>query len=293
MANDAGRIPAIETYYNGFRFRSRLEARWAVFFDCMGVKYEYEPEKFQCGDVKYIPDFFLPELGRNKQSAAVEGTFFEVKGYVPSSEEIDKLNRLAATTHLRTYLFHGSAFDGTGGLFSWGHYRHELTPTHISQCPFCGIVDFPFTPERDDDELSSLPHLCIEECLFAQTYNIDSNFLDFQSGAETIRRPSSTPMLDIAYQMAKSARFEDPSHAIEIKSVCALMRKLAASKIWCGPATLVAIHKFAASLAANPQCPRYYEPWYVTHIQHFQFGRGLACPCSMCESTGTPSGGAQ
>lgn len=26
-------IKAIDTYYKGYRFRSRLEARWAVFFD--------------------------------------------------------------------------------------------------------------------------------------------------------------------------------------------------------------------------------------------------------------------
>lgn len=37
-------IKAIETVYNGYRFRSRLEARWAVFFDEMGVQYEYEAE---------------------------------------------------------------------------------------------------------------------------------------------------------------------------------------------------------------------------------------------------------
>lgn len=51
-------IKAIETFYNGYRFRSRLEARWAVFFDALGVKYEYEPEGFQLpsGDY-YLPDF--------------------------------------------------------------------------------------------------------------------------------------------------------------------------------------------------------------------------------------------
>ena len=38
---------AIETVYNGYRFRSRLEARWAVFFDALGVKYEYEAEGFE------------------------------------------------------------------------------------------------------------------------------------------------------------------------------------------------------------------------------------------------------
>ena len=35
-------LKAIETEYKGYRFRSRLEARWAVFFDACGVKWEYE-----------------------------------------------------------------------------------------------------------------------------------------------------------------------------------------------------------------------------------------------------------
>jgi hypothetical protein len=29
------KIKAIETRYKGYRFRSRLEARWSVFFDAM------------------------------------------------------------------------------------------------------------------------------------------------------------------------------------------------------------------------------------------------------------------
>ena len=52
---------AIETVYNGYRFRSRLEARWAVFFDAAGIKYEYEPEGFTDGDLFYLPDFYLPD----------------------------------------------------------------------------------------------------------------------------------------------------------------------------------------------------------------------------------------
>lgn len=35
-------IKAIETSYKGYRFRSRTEARWAVFFDALGVRWEYE-----------------------------------------------------------------------------------------------------------------------------------------------------------------------------------------------------------------------------------------------------------
>ena len=57
------KVKPIETRYKGFRFRSRLEARWAVFFDTLGVKYEYELEGFSLpSGVAYLPDFFLPDL---------------------------------------------------------------------------------------------------------------------------------------------------------------------------------------------------------------------------------------
>lgn len=57
-------IKPIETVYNGYRFRSRLEARWAVFFDAAGISYEYEPEGFKLKNGrKYLPDFFLPDFG--------------------------------------------------------------------------------------------------------------------------------------------------------------------------------------------------------------------------------------
>ena len=54
-------IKAIETEYNGYRFRSRLEARWAVFFDSAGIRYEYEPEGFELSFGRYLPDFYLPD----------------------------------------------------------------------------------------------------------------------------------------------------------------------------------------------------------------------------------------
>jgi len=40
-------IRAIETEYAGYCFRSRLEARWAVFFDQMGYDWVYEPEGYE------------------------------------------------------------------------------------------------------------------------------------------------------------------------------------------------------------------------------------------------------
>lgn len=54
-------IRAIETSYAGCRFRSRLEARWAVFFDALNIRWEYEPQGFYVGLVgrAYLPDFYL------------------------------------------------------------------------------------------------------------------------------------------------------------------------------------------------------------------------------------------
>lgn len=59
-------IKPIETYYNGYRFRCRLEARWAVFFDVMNVRYLYENEGFKLNfdngqSISYLPDFYFPE----------------------------------------------------------------------------------------------------------------------------------------------------------------------------------------------------------------------------------------
>jgi hypothetical protein len=53
------KIKAIETVYKNYRFRSRLEARWAVFFDALGIEWEYEKEGFDFAGVYYLPDFWL------------------------------------------------------------------------------------------------------------------------------------------------------------------------------------------------------------------------------------------
>lgn len=48
-------IKAIPTEYSGQMFRSRLEAKWAAFFDRCGWQWAYEPQDFD----GYIPDFRL------------------------------------------------------------------------------------------------------------------------------------------------------------------------------------------------------------------------------------------
>ena len=80
-----GELKAIETVYGGCRFRSRREARWAVFFDFLGIKWDYEEEGFDLNGVWYLPDFWLPDLC----------VWLEVKGSPPSYDEQEKAAMLA------------------------------------------------------------------------------------------------------------------------------------------------------------------------------------------------------
>jgi hypothetical protein len=59
---NARNAKAIETRYKGYRFRSRLEARWAVFFDALGIEWEYEKEGYDLPSGPYLPDFWLPQV---------------------------------------------------------------------------------------------------------------------------------------------------------------------------------------------------------------------------------------
>lgn len=73
------KLRAIETCYKGYRFRSRLEARWAVFFDALGLQWEYEPEGFETSAGWYLPDFWVPALD----------CWIEIKGTPPTQHEDD------------------------------------------------------------------------------------------------------------------------------------------------------------------------------------------------------------
>lgn len=56
-------MKAIETKYNDHLFRSRLEARWAVFLDTFGIDWNYEMEGYVLNNGQcYLPDFYLPQF---------------------------------------------------------------------------------------------------------------------------------------------------------------------------------------------------------------------------------------
>jgi hypothetical protein len=75
----------IPTVYKGRQFRSRLEARWAAFFDLLHWPYEYEPFDL----AGWIPDFLL--LGKTR-------VLVEVKPAVDFPEDIADEISIAAGT---------------------------------------------------------------------------------------------------------------------------------------------------------------------------------------------------
>ena len=76
-------IKAIPTEYDGVVFRSRMEARFAKWCDSWGIQWCYEPEGYEFGGERYLPDFYLPE----------SGIIIEVKPVI-ASNELSKIRRL-------------------------------------------------------------------------------------------------------------------------------------------------------------------------------------------------------
>jgi len=113
----ASALKAIETHYKGYRFRSRLEARWAVFFETLGVQWEYEPEGFELTMTGwYLPDFWISGFtAHDLCGPARTGSFwFEVKHSPPefNSPEERKLRELCVTSGQYGY-FGTSSFFGS------------------------------------------------------------------------------------------------------------------------------------------------------------------------------------
>lgn len=133
-------IKAIETVYKGYRFRSRLEARWAVFFGEAGIEYQYEPQGFTGIDGDpYLPDFYLPG---EKVYAEVKGTNEQLKD--------DARKILGAIDFNCTPVAKGLIILGeipNYENFSWGNIPmfpylwHEKSCVRVERATFCKEID--------------------------------------------------------------------------------------------------------------------------------------------------------
>lgn len=173
-------IPAIETHWDGYRFRSRIEARWAVFFRSLGWGYAYEPEGFVLASGRrYLPDFYLPAFD----------LWVEIKGAAPTQEEVDMLGEFAAAGKRCILLY------GTPSAEEHGVFFGCADPAHRYDAHYAGAMFARCRRCPDGIYLRTVweGSYCITPCPPTCT---------------TMKEPLPTPDIYAAYQAAKSARFE-------------------------------------------------------------------------------------
>ena len=142
-------IKAIQTRYKGYHFRSRLEARWAVFFEKMGLNWEYEPEGFELPGLYYLPDFRVT----TPQGFVM---WYEVKPRGVSHD--DTVNEFAYALAQDDDRFNTSiellSGDPQDVLFTkdMSKYRRNEAYGHSQpMCPRCGVITRPAFDMSDSD----------------------------------------------------------------------------------------------------------------------------------------------
>ncbi|MHB1453946.1 MAG: PDDEXK family nuclease [Saccharofermentanales bacterium] len=188
-------IKAIQTQYKGYLFRSRLEARWAVFFDACGVEYEYEPEGYDLGNgLMYLPDFLLHGVdGRDGGDI-----FVEVKGQMTDGDA-KKINRFAqlGMENPDQYGKSETAILVVGKIPE-GNNINEITQ-YISNNAYNDYGNWPnvFNFETIDGDYFAA-HPGINQDGKFELFGDDSSYLSSMNPAATER----------AYRLARHARFE-------------------------------------------------------------------------------------
>lgn len=187
-------IPNKPTWYNGILFRACLEARWAVFFDCLGISYRYEPHSFDVATgvrcVKYKPDFFLPSLSK----------YIEIKPSKPV--EIENIRCAAWTRDIGNIylLFHlNEPSDKTEN--GWLYYHDETMKgpplicdkQYWCECPNCGKIDI-----EQCGEIESCG------CFNSEYYNQKCEYDDYLISSNLIH----SERLMKAYRIAKNRKFD-------------------------------------------------------------------------------------
>jgi len=190
-------MKAIETQYKGYRFRSRTEARWAVFFEALGVDWLYEPEGFVLEDgTHYLPDFLI------------ENKFYvEVKGSEPTDREREKC-RMMAQEHTIVLL---SGIPSKTYLHRRDYGMHYFIKPGVALPKECGIQ------EGTDMAWALCGHGCKHLMLsWCDLYELDgktaAGWFGMQMGAngcpDITRAEGDIEAANYAAVIARSARFE-------------------------------------------------------------------------------------
>ena len=226
-------LKPIETYYNGYRFRSRLEARWAVFFDALGVKWEYEPEGFDLGGgIYYLPDFRVECWGtRGNINDKPFTLYIEIKGKMAEDDAI-KIRRFAGISRSADKYY---------------DKMKEVYGTSVDEWPECTQRQYKSLKEFDSSHwipthpilvLGNIPgrgnsysNDLIEDAFGISTFNyetIDGDYFGAYPAADEKGRFYlwgddasyiwGVDRVELAYDIARQARFEHGEKPIHISN---------------------------------------------------------------------------
>lgn len=174
---------AIETHYAGCRFRSRLEARWAVAFDAMGVVWRYETEGYDLSGQWYLPDFLLPQ----------RHAWIEVKPDLTTAD-LTKAVALARDSHEPVLCLGDIPSENSSG------------PHHVqigyNRTGLLSVEWFAWLPS--DPEVGGV----IEEPHGYSRFIGDDNCIPSEMWRHHRSQVRTSPFVASAYREARSARFE-------------------------------------------------------------------------------------
>lgn len=176
---------AIETRYRGYRFRSRTEARWAVFFDHLGLRWDYEAEGYVLPkNGYYLPDFKL--ILPNEELVYCEVNSSEADDF--DVNEIDKLREFSNERRCKVLLL-----TGVPDYRAYNQLIPDLPPNSFTAAFF------------QDYE----PFLVTADTYWFQTLKLDprTGRLHFSLDERAIRKALGKRFIE-AVTAAKGARFE-------------------------------------------------------------------------------------
>lgn len=187
-------MKVIETEYKGYRFRSRLEARWAVFFDACKVRWEYEPEGFMLDNGQYyLPDFLLHDV-----DGRVEGDLYvEVKGKM-TKEDATKIYNFSGFNKVErgviTPILLVASIPEGEGIYQIEEFCRKWG---YNGFPEVKGGPYPFNFETIDGDYF-VAHPGINEAGRFELFGDDGSYLEDRDDKATLR----------AFHIARQARFE-------------------------------------------------------------------------------------
>lgn len=186
---------AIPTPFQGVQYRSRTEARWAVFFDALGLDYRYEPELLTLSTrERYLPDFWIEDFQ----------AWFEVKpnNEAVVTEECVKARILARDLKgKRVWLAMGAPSAETTNILPLDHWGEEVTIEQILEAP---ENRYKILEDRRDEQVYWLLSEFVQGS-FSECYVIGGPGVS----TDHDRLPMMMKHVDAAYKAARAAKFED------------------------------------------------------------------------------------